>query len=188
MHVITLYYYLIKYFISLPRIINSTHYSPAPSMPSPQNKNHMLQIHMKLGVIKHDCLLYYLLSRMLLREKKKKKLLYFIISVVCLRGWKLMMHVIQLWTVLYLWFLFTCFPREQSVAWPQESSMDVMPEASQFNPHSHLGEGNKQPSLGLKVEVVFSVGLLFPSISAESCCRQRCSRSLLFSVRTGIPD
>lgn len=37
---------------------------------------------------------------------------------------------------------FTCFPREQSVAWRKESSMDVIPEASQL-PHSHLGEGNK---------------------------------------------
>lgn len=37
---------------------------------------------------------------------------------------------------------FTCFPREQSVAWPKESSMDVIPEASQLL-HSHLGEGNK---------------------------------------------
>jgi len=48
----------------------------------------------------------------------------------------------------------------------------VIPEASQFNLHSHLGGGNQQLSFGLKVEGVFPVDPLFSSISVESCCKQ----------------
>lgn len=56
------------------------------------------------------------------KEKKKAPVFHHLCS---LRGQKLMMQVIKMWTVLYLWFLFTCFWRAIScLAWGKQHRCD----------------------------------------------------------------
>lgn len=82
-------------------------------------------------------------------REPKNKLLSFM-SIVCVtKRKKANDHVIQLWTVIYLWFCPPVF-WEPSVSWPKENSVGMIPEASQFSLLPPLGEVDEQPSLDLK--------------------------------------